>query len=78
MDSAHSQTATEDPAAHPDTHRATHTFGNHTELLDEDDEDTCDTTPLQVTGHEPSTTSVRRYPTRERRPPRRLDDYVTH
>ena len=78
LDSAHSQTATEDPTAHPDTHRATHTFGNHTELLDEDDEDTCNATPLLVTGHEPSTISVRRYPTRERRPPRRLDDYVTY
>ena len=72
LNSNQSPATTEDPTAHQDTHGPViHTFGNHTELLDEDDENACNATPLQVTGHEPP---VRRYPTREWRPPRHLDD----
>ena len=70
LNSNQSPATTEDPTAHKDTHGPViYTFGNHIELLDEDDENACDATPLQVTGNETLTITVRRYPTRERRPP---------
>ena len=76
--STQTQINSEDTTAQPpDNHRSvTHTFGNHTELINEHDDD--DAAPSQVTGHAPRAISVPRYPTRERRPPRRLGDYVSH
>ena len=63
----------EDTSAPPDNPTSvTHTFGNHTELLDDDDNDA----PPQVIGT--PTIAVRRYPTRARRPPQRLGDYISH
>ena len=46
----HTQMNSEDTTAQPDNHiSVTHTFGNHMELLDEDDDN--DAAPSQVTGH---------------------------
>ena len=69
----------EDTTTQPDNHRSiTHAFGNHTELIDEADDDEAAAAPSQITGHVPPVIPVRRYPTREQRPPRRLGDYVSH
>ena len=57
LSSTHTQINSEDTTAQPDNHRSvTHTFGNHTELLDEDDDN--DAAPSQVIGHATPAISV--------------------
>lgn len=51
----------------------THTFANHTELLDDDDNDA---TPSQVVGT--PTISIQRYPAQEQHPLPHLVDYISN
>ena len=62
----------EDTTAQPDNLTSgTHTFGNHTKLLDEDDDDAALSQVVET-----PTISIRRYPAQERLLPPHLQNYI--